>query len=177
MAIKREKRDVIQPITLEQAEVVMAEYASVDAQIEEITARMDQEVTIIREKYADRLQKLGDVRNEKLNQLQLFAESNTQLFDKKKSIETAHGRIGFRTGTPKLKTLKGFTWNAVTNLLKQFLPDYVRTVDEPAKDKLLTDREVPEVNKFFNKDGIGIKVVQDESFYVELKKEEFASAN
>ena len=176
MAIKREKRDVIQPINIEQAEVVMAEYASVDAQIEEITARMDQEVTIIREKYADKLQKLGDTRNEKLNQLQLFAESNTHLFDKKKSLDTAHGRIGFRTGTPKLKTLKGFTWNAVTNLIKQFLPDYVRTVDEPAKDKLLADRDVPEVARYFTKDGIGVEVVQDETFYVELKKEEFANA-
>lgn len=177
MAIKREKREVIQPISIEQAETVMSEYATFDAQIEEITAKMDQEITVIREKYSDKLQTLGEKRNDKLNQLQLWAEGNTNLFSAKKSIDMAHGRIGFRTGTPKLKTLKGFTWAAATNLLKQFLPDYVRTVEEPSKDKLIADRDKPEVNKFFNKEGVGIECVQDETFFVELKKEEFATAN
>ncbi len=69
----------------------------------------------------------------------------------------------------KLKNLKGFTWASVTNLVKEFLPDYIRTTEELAKDKLLADREVPEVAKLFPK--IGIQVVQDESFYVEPKKE------
>ena len=75
--------------------------------------------------------------------------------------------MGFRTGTPKLKTLKGFTWPSVVNLLKEFLPDYVRTTDEAAKDRLLADREVEEVRELFPR--VGITVVQDETFYVEPK--------
>ena len=173
---KREKKPVMQPASLEQAEQTMSEYATVDAQICEITAKMDQEITLTRDKYADDLQNLGTVKEEKLLQLQLFAETNKGLFEKKKSVDMAHGTLGFRTGTPKLKTIKGFTWPAVTNMLKKFLPDYVRTVDEPAKDKLLSDRDIPEVNKFFNKDGIGCEVVQDETFFVELKKETFSKA-
>ena len=47
----------------------------------------------------------------------------------------------FRSGTPKLKTRKGFTWQAVTELLKLHLPAYVRKVEEPAKDLLLTARD------------------------------------
>lgn len=171
---KREKKPVIAPLSLEQAEQIMSEYAMVDAQLSEITAKMDQQITEIREKHADRLQRLGDQRQDKLTQLQLFAETNKQLFEKKKSLDMAHGVIGFRTGTPKLKTIKGFTWPAVTNLMKKLLPDYVRTVEEPAKDKLLADRDKPEVKTHFNKDGIGCEVVQDETFFVELKKEEFA---
>jgi len=97
-------------------------------------------------------------------------ENQAELFAKKKSLDTVHGTIGFRTGTPKLKTLKGFTWGAVTNLLKEFLPDYVRTIEEPAKDKLLADRDNTEVSGLFAK--VGIAVTQDESFYVEPKKEE-----
>ncbi|MFK8296741.1 host-nuclease inhibitor Gam family protein [Capnocytophaga canimorsus] len=62
-----------------------------------------------------------------------------------------------------------FTWGAVTNLLKEFLPSYVRTVEEPAKDKLLADRDNEEVNTLFGK--VGISVVQDETFFVEPKKE------
>jgi phage host-nuclease inhibitor protein Gam len=171
---KREKKPVIAPVSLEQAEQIMSDYAMLDARVSEITSRMDQKITEIRELHAEALQQLGDQRTDRLTQLQLFAETNKQLFDKKKSLEMAHGVIGFRTGTPKLKTIKGFTWPAVTNLLKKVLPDYVRTVEEPAKDKLLADRDKPEVKNYFNKDGIGCEVVQDETFFVELKKEVFA---
>ncbi|TAN18803.1 MAG: hypothetical protein EPN37_04385, partial [Chitinophagaceae bacterium] len=91
-------------------------------------------------------------------------------FGNRKSIEFAHGILGFRTGTPKLKPRKGFTWNSITNLLKEFLPDYVRTEEAPAKDRLLADRDVPEVSGLFTR--VGIYVDQDETFYVEPKKEE-----
>ena len=84
-------------------------------------------------------------------------------------MESAHGVFGFRTGTPKLKNLKGFTWAAVTNLCKELLPAYIRTTEELAKDKLLADRDVQEVAEFFPK--IGVQVVQDETFYLEPKKE------
>lgn len=171
---KRTKNPVIAPVSLEQAEQIMSDYAMLDARLSEITSKMDQKITEIRELHGEALQSLGDQRQDRLTQLQLFAETNKQLFGKKKSIDMAHGVIGFRTGTPKLKTIKGFTWPAITNLLKKALPDYVRTVDEPAKDKLLADRDKPEVNQYFNKDGIGCEVVQEETFFVELKKEEFA---
>lgn len=167
---KREKKPVLEPKSSEQAEAVMAEYATADAKIAEINAQMDQRITKIREEYADQLQELTDTRDEKFLQLQLFAETNKLLFEKKKSIDMAHGVIGFRTGTPKLKLLKGFTWAAVINLLKDKLPTYVRTIEEPAKDKLLADREIPEVFSIFPK--VGIQVGQDETFYVDLKKEE-----
>ena len=96
-------------------------------------------------------------------------ENKEELFAKKKSVESAHGVFGFRTGTPKLKNLKGFTWAAVTNLCKELLPSYIRTSEELAKDKLLADRELAEVAAYFPK--IGVQVVQDETFYVEPKKE------
>ncbi len=171
---KREKKPVLAPVSVEQAEQIMSEYAQHDAMLAELTAKMDQRITIIREEYQDDLQRIAQIRTEKLTQLQLFAETNKELFAKRKSIEMAHGVIGFRTGTPKLKTIRGFTWPAITNLLKQFLPEYVRTVDEPAKDKLLADRDKDDVKKYFGKDGIGCEVVQDETFFVDLKKETIA---
>ena len=170
---KREKKPVLQPVNMEQAENIMAEYATADAKINEIQAIMDQRITKIREEYAEKLQELGESREEKLLQLQLFAETNKELFDKKKSIDMAHGTLGFRTGTPKLKLIKGWTWAAVVNVLREKLPSYVRTIEEPAKDKLLADRDNPEVQNQFTK--VGIQVAQDETFYVELKKEEFAA--
>lgn len=166
---KREKKPVFQCKTIDDAENVMAEYATADAKIAKITATMDEQMTAIRNKYADQLQELSETKEDKLRELQQFAENNPALFDKKKSLPMAHGVLGFRTGTPKLKTLKKYTWGAVTGLLEEFLPDYVRTVVEPAKDKLLADRDNEEVNSLFKK--VGIEVTQDETFYVELKKE------
>jgi phage host-nuclease inhibitor protein Gam len=170
MAKSREKKVLIQGITREMAEEAFAEYASADARQQQITAKMDVEMTKIREKYQDELAKLSDKKEKSFEIMQAYAvENKAEVFAKKKSIETAHGVMGFRIGTPKLKTLKGFTWGAVTNLLKEFLPSYVRVSEEPAKDKLLADREDPEVSEFFSK--VGVYVDQDEAFYVEPKKE------
>lgn len=148
----------------------LAQYASSDASICKINADLDMKITELRKKYEDQLSDLTNKRNESFDILKNYSvENKDSLFLKKKSMETTHGTIGFRTGTPKLKTLKGFTWNAVTNMLKEFLPAYVRTVEEPAKDKLLADRDNEGVINQMKK--VGIEVVQDETFYIELKKE------
>ena len=152
------------------AEEAFAEYATADARENEIKAKMDVEMTRIRERYQEKLNDLTDAKEEAFEKLQSYAENNREEFGNKKSIEFVHGVIGFRTGTPKLKTLKGFTWGSVTNLIKEFLPaEYIRVSEEPAKDRLLADRDAPEVNALFKK--IGIYVDQDETFYVEPKKE------
>ena len=165
----REKKVVHTGVTSEQMEAAFGEYAAADAKQAKINATIDVQMTAIREKYADELGRLNETKEKAFAVLQTFALENKELFTKKKSMESVHGTIGFRTGTPKLKLLKGFTWGAVTNLLKEFLPSYVRISEEPAKDKLLADREEQEVAALFPK--VGIAVTQDETFYVEPKKE------
>nr|CAJ1762309.1 Mu Gam-like end protection [uncultured phage] len=103
--------------------------------------------------------------------LQVFATENKEsLFSKTKSYKSAHGIFGFRTGTPKIKQLKGFTKESVLALVKAILPDYIRTAEEVAKDRLLADRDKEEVAEKLSK--CGMVVVQDETFYVEPKKED-----
>ena len=171
MAKTREKKTVYSGVKQEEMETAFADYARADARIQKINATMDIEMTRIREKWQDELTKLGEVKEKSFDILQAYAmENRDELFSKRKSLETTHGTIGFRTGTPKLKTLKGFTWASVLTMLKEFLPGYVRTVEEPAKDKLLADREDEEVAAMLPK--VGVAVVQDETFYVEPKKEE-----
>ena len=171
MAKTREKKVVVSGVTADQMETAFADFARADARIQKINATMDVEMTRIREKYQDELSKLQDQKDKAFDVLQTYGvENQAELFSTKKSIETVHGVMGFRTGTPKLKTLKGFTWPSVVNLLKEFLPGYVRTTEKAAKDRLLADREVGEVSELFPK--VGITVVQDETFYVEPKKEE-----
>lgn len=168
--MKREKKVILTGITSEQMEQAFADYATADAKIQGINAKMDVEITRTREKYADELSARQEEKDRNFELLQTFATEHPELFTKKKSIDSTHGSLGFRTGTPKLKTLKGFTWEAVKNMLKEFLPDYIRVTEEPAKDKLLADRELKEVRELFPR--CGILVDQDQTFFVELKKED-----
>ena len=167
----RQKKTLIQGISQEQANEAFASYAKADAQIQKINAEIELQCAKIREKQADRLSALDKEREQAFDVLQAFAvENQAELFAKKKSLDMAHGTIGFRTGTPKLKTLKGFTWASVLQMVREFLPGYIRTSEEVAKDKLLADRD--EDGMFDKMSKCGITVAQDETFYVEPKKEE-----
>lgn len=166
----RVKKTVVTGVTREQMEDAFGRYASADAEVQSINAAMDKQFVAIREKHADRLAVLEQEKTEAFELMQVFAtENREELFSKRKSMETTHGTLGFRTGQPKLKTKKGFTWAAVLELLKKFGQDYIRTVEEPAKDKLLANREDEDCQQVMK--DCGILVAQDETFYVEPKKE------
>lgn len=180
---KRVKKIIITGVTREAADEAFAKYAKADAESAKITADIELQCAKIREKYAGRLAELDAAKTVAFDTLQSFAtENQAELFSKKKSLDMAHGVIGFRTGTPKLKTLKGFTWASALQLVKEFLPGYVRKTEEVAKDKLLADRDTKvktgdgkaEVELTQEMARCGIQVVQDETFYVEPKKEETA---
>ena len=167
----RQKKTLIQGISQEQANDAFATYAKADAKIQKINAEIELQCAKIREKRSDELTRLGEERERSFDTLQAYAvENQAELFSKKKSLDMAHGTIGFRTGTPKLKTLKGFTWASVLQMVREFLPGYVRTSEEVAKDKLLADRD--EEGMYDKMAKCGITVAQDETFYVEPKKEE-----
>ncbi len=171
MAKTREKKVVVTNVTREQMEDAFGKFALADAKHQGLTAKMDAEIVKIREKYADELAEEKAKKEAAFEVLQTYATENRDvLFTKKKSMETTHGVIGFRTGTPALKTLKGFTWPSVANLLKSFAPKYIRTTEEAAKDKLIADRDDEGMAELMTK--VGIRVVQEETFYVEPKKEE-----
>ena len=166
----RVKKTVVTGVTREQMEDAFGRYASADAEVQSINAAMDKQFVAIREKHADRLAVLEQEKTEAFEVIQVFAtENREELFSKRKSMETTHGTLGFRTGQPKLKTKKGFTWAAVLELLKKFGKDYVRTVEEPAKDKLLANRDDEECQQLM--EDCGIIVDQGETFFVEPKKE------
>lgn len=169
----RKKKVIITGVSREAADEAFATYAKSDAQLQKINADIELQCAKYREKYADKITTLSEEREQAFDTLQAFAtENQAELFTKKKSLDMAHGVIGFRTGTPKLKTLKGFTWASALQLVKEFLPDYVRQTWDIAKDKLLADRDAEQMTECMTK--CGIQVVQDEAFYVEPKKEETA---
>lgn len=183
---KRQKKTIITGVSKECAEEAFAAYAKAQAEHAKVTAEIELKCAQIREKHQERLSQLQTTMDGSFDTLQAFAtENQAELFNKKKSLEMVHGTIGFRTGTPKLKTLKGFTWASALTLVTEFLPKYLRQTVEIAKDKLLADREnevvmpgdplgpgQPLLNVMAK---CGITVVQDETFFVEPKKEEGAA--
>ena len=171
---KRQKKTIISGVTKEAAEEAFALYAKAEAERTKIAAEIELKCAQIREKHQDKLSQLQTQQEQAFDTLQAFAtENQAELFSKKKSLDMVHGTIGFRTGTPKLKTLKGFTWASALQLVKEFLPGFIRASEEIAKDKLLADRESEEV--MANLTRCGIVVAQDETFFVEPKKEEGAA--
>jgi phage host-nuclease inhibitor protein Gam len=166
----RQKRVLLpNTITKAEAEDAFANFAQADAKQQQITAKMDEAITKIRDKYAADITELTEKKDDAFEIMQTFAENNRDDFGKKKSIDLTHGTIGFRTGMPSLKAAKGFTWKSITVLLNKNYKDFVREVIEPAKDKILADRLTP-ATKLMMVD-CGIIVDQAETFFVEPKKE------
>lgn len=183
---KRQKKTIITGVSKESAEEAFATYAKAQAEHAKITAEIELKCTQIREKHQERLSQLQTTMDGAFDTLQAFAtENQAELFNKKKSLEMVHGTIGFRTGTPKLKTLKGFTWASALTLVKKFLPGYIRSTEEIAKDRLLAERDTqvmqpgdplsPGVALREVMIDCGIMVAQDETFFVEPKKEDGAA--
>lgn len=168
---RQKKATVVPPKNLTEAEMVMKQYAEADAKRELINAKMDKAITEIRAEHANELQEINSTITSCFDKMQIFAETKPELFEKKKSFETSHGLIGFRTGTPKLKARKGYTLKSALKLLERFnAQDYIRTKVEMAKDILIANRNQDECKKLM--DDVGLEVVQEDTFYIELKKEE-----
>ena len=180
---KRQKKVVRTGVTKDQAEEAFAVYAKAKAEQAKINAEIELQCARVREKHQEKLSQLTELQEGMFEVLQTYAlENQDELFTKKKSLEMVHGLIGFRTGTPKLKTLKGFTWASSLQLVKEFLPDFIRSTEEIAKDRLLSERDTdvakpgdplgPAVPLREVMAKCGISVVQDESFFVEPKTED-----
>jgi len=172
----RTKSAVLTPPTYEEAQKLLGEYATKDARKVELQAQLDQKITDLREQFAPELNELVNTQGELMTRIQLFAETNRDsFFAKKKSLDLQHGIIGFRIGNPKLKGIprKEDALDKIINYLKQYLPDYARTKTEINKELLIANREKAEIVTHMR--TLGLSVEQDESFFIELKKEEIAN--
>ena len=165
---KRTSKPMHIGISKQEFEKSMAEYAAADAKSQSLTAKMEAELNKVRAKYAGELEDLEAVKETHFNVVEQYAvEHREELFKDKKKVEGMYGTIGFRTGSPKLKLIDGFTWPYVTERCREFLPDYVKTTFDVAKSKLLADRGKNGMNELFEK--VGVQVVQEESFYLDPK--------
>ncbi len=155
----------------EDAEAMLGELAKSQSALNHSVASMDTEITLIRQRFESTQGALQNDIELKTGLLERWASDNQPEFGKAKSIEMLHGRIGFRTGTPKLKTLAKYTWKAVLLGLKlEKRSELIRTEEEVDKETIISQSR----NNLLTEDDLkafGVKIVQDESFFVEPKLE------
>lgn len=128
---------------------------------------MDQEITTIRERYEEAIGEANKALEEKTELVRAWADANPSEFNGLKSLGFVHAVIGWRTGQPTLKTLAGWTWDRVLEKLEtlRLYPNYIRTKREVDKQSILADREKLADQGTLKE--IGVRVVQDESFFIE----------
>lgn len=153
-------------------------------QIAEKQSYVDQVVARYNEAEAKRRKALDEavnpIKNEIANlenEIRLFCEENKDEFEKRKSREMANGVVGFRLGTPKAKSLKGFTWKAVLEIIKRtpFKKQYIRIKEDVNKEQIIQDFTTKKVDAETLR-SLGVEVVQDETFWYEVKTASDADA-
>lgn len=166
------KSEVICVDSATTADAVLGRMASETATLKEREAKLNRAIEALRNRFGPELQELRAGIEAKRIALFEWAKLNRAEFGEKKSLELLHGTIGFRLGNKFLDTLSKFAWKKVLAAMKgkRWLP-YVRIKREPDKVKLLADAlraENPLPAATLSK--IGLKIEQEENFFVELKQ-------
>lgn len=152
----------------EDAERIVARIAEIANTKRSLVAETDAAVLAARDRHAAQIDAIDAEIKTNTSLVQAWAEANPSEFGNRKSLEFPAGKIGFRTGTPKLKTLAGWTFARVLEKL-QSLPwghAFVRVKSEVDKEAIIAQhsREGFATGELRE---IGVRVDQDEAFYVE----------
>ncbi|GJQ32619.1 MAG: hypothetical protein HBSAPP04_14580 [Ignavibacteriaceae bacterium] len=158
-----------QKYTLESALTDLAFYTT---EVQKREAVLNLKITKLKEQFeqetADQRVKISDLQAE----IEAFCKANQDEFKKKKSIEFPSGIVGFRTATPKISTLnRKYTFKTALELVKRIFPgSYVRQKEELDKEVMLADYSQKKLDDT-KLASVGLRVEQEENFYVELKTE------
>lgn len=146
--------------------------ATIDSKIIAKDAKMADEVLKIQKRYLPVITKLQSEKIGLERDIQLFCESQKERFTDSRSKDLNYGKVGFRKGTGALKTLKGFTWESVKNLIKaskKFRDLFIRVKEDIDKQAILgANLKTEKLAK------LGVQIAQEDSFYYEayLKRSE-----
>lgn len=160
------------PESREEMEEIVRDICKLQLDAASLSIDMEQEITCVRARYEGRITHAQERSKELLKLAEEWALANPLEFAGKKTVVMVHGVVGYRTGMPKLKTLRGWTWDRVLDILVKFWPDLVRTKNEPAKDLILMRRDEIGPERLRR---MGLQVIQEESFFVEPHREQVPS--
>lgn len=168
--MQRLKKSVVTVLTREGAATSVQLIAGIVNQIRLETERQNAEIEEVKRRHQETLDRLT-ARLEPLRAgVIAWAEANPAEFSKTRSIEFAHGIVGFRVGNPTLKTLRGWTWDRVLEAIRTVgYPRFIRRKEEVDKARILAEREALGADAMAL---IGVRVEQADEPFIEPKLEE-----
>lgn len=166
--IKKTVNTVVQ--TREEAEARMRDLAIATNQRIAIVSEMDEQLLSIKKEYEQDIARQDALIKQASDDLEAWALAHPELFQKPKSIAFLSGVIGFRTGTPKLKLLRGWTWDKTLEAIQQWKFAFVRTKEEVDKESIIafcaTESDKARLAEKVLR-PIGVALVQDEGVFIE----------
>jgi phage host-nuclease inhibitor protein Gam len=172
--MKRTKKKVINNVSFDQAQEASARYSEISNNILKMEAKINERINLIKDEYQEKIVQLSNELEQHFELLEVYAKEQKVKWGKRKSLEMLHSVIGFRTGTHKVTKDKKFTWDGIVELVKEKFPSLIRIKIELDKEAIIAMRDDEDFLKL--KKSCYVDVVQDESFYVEPKKEELQIA-
>jgi phage host-nuclease inhibitor protein Gam len=150
------------------AEVALGHLAELSYCRDMLTAELDLKLKTVREEYEGKIDPLTTTIDSEFEALSVWADGHPNEFGSRRSIDMVHGSIGYRQCPPKLKLLRGWSWDLVAAALQKIHSKYLRVKVEANKEALLDERDMISKEQFSD---WGMSVVQDETFFVNPKQE------
>lgn len=169
---KRVTKVTYKDVTLEQAQQASEQFAVSFTKLSAVETKMNQLIDKVKSRYQDEITLLQEALRQPSEVLETYAKEQKPYWGKKKSLELLHTVIGFRTGNPKVEKKKGFSWDAVRDLLKKYpkFDKFIRKVEDVNKEAILAETDEKMLEDL--KDRAFVFIDQDEKFYIQKKQEE-----
>jgi len=157
----------------EEAEATMTELALAANEQRTLSAERDGMILGINDKFEAELAECAEVLKERTDALRAWAEATPDIFPKDcKSLRLTSGTMGFRSGTPKVALFsRAFNWDKCLALFRAsgWGRAFIRTKEEVDKEGILAMcRKVKNEERVANLlKRRGLKITQEESFYIE----------
>lgn len=155
-------------------EATVGEVADLIVQRAALTDQMNAEIVALKQRYESELSKLSERIERETDRVHDYVRTHPDIIPPgRKSRELIHGIIGYRTGMPQVKTIKGWTLKSALDACLRYRPKWVRQTPSLDKEQIIADLSVGGVAE-----SVGITVVQEETFFISPKLEhpETASA-
>lgn len=159
----------------EDLEAAMGEYARAALALEGAKVEMEARLQEAREEFEARLPVLKTAAEAAFKPLELWARRHPEQFAQRRSLELVHGRIGFRTGQPRVSLRRGTDEEALCRAMR------LGGAAEFVRERLEIDREAA-IRAFAAADADaaarqrvlsnwGVRVSQTERFFAEPREE------
>ncbi len=153
-----------------------SEVLLLQTEIDRLKAEEAGDIERIKGRYAEKLKPLVERTKARAALVKLYAvEHRAELLPTDaKSCEAGTARIGFRDGNPRTETLSKWTWEKATAAFRENnLTSYLKVSYEIARAKVLADGKEGFLENDQGEDVslrvLGVKIEQDETFYIEPK--------